>query len=930
MNNESAEQFFIYQSYPTIRNCTLVNNSTDSYGGAVYTDFAHIDTVSFENCTFANNESPRGGAIFAGRTNLVLTNCSLVNNTAQFGGAIESTESGTSITQLAMTNCLIDGNIATQGGGMRLSQKGVSQITNCVINNNEATIAGYAGGGCIVQSQHNFINCTFTNNNAVNGNGGAVSIASYAGASPSFTGCEFSNNIAQYGGAIYASNGCTSEITGCDIRDNFANTRGGGINVEGCPIIINACSIIGNWTALNINESWHEGGGIFLGGTPSPTIANSLIAGNTAVTGGGISSVNSDVVIANTTIYANKSLTRGGGVYARTKTGSAQFHNSIAWSNSDNIGSGESSQLFLNDNESLGEIDISYSIIEHWSGTMGGTSNSGSDPRWVSPLGDDGIAGTLDDDLHLHPTSPCIDAGSNAIAYGTTDIDGDPRFLNDPYTDDTGSGTPPIVDIGPDEFIVAIIGDGGARLWMDSGMPSCMFDDMSNWLPSEVPDLNNLAIFEVLGEASVCLGVDTTVEQLIVANGDVYIGLGGMTLTSLQEVLVAPYGGKIANLSVSGGFFGARNNHVEGTLVFDTLNVGGNGIGTFSIDENVNVIANEILMQFGTSMEGSPTIQSDMNNFGGKLRPGTSNFFDPLDLGMPGVIGIDGDYSQTGSPDADLLPRYGSMEFDIDPSNQGIPHDSLSVAGHATLGGVLELNFDTSYVDVGDTFDFFEAATVSGAFDFVWARGLQNGEVALVEDQFGLFGSVDDITIGQANEILFGSVGSVQLVNTSGQPTDFLVLDFDGKGGLDAIVTRMGPPLSGLGVVEIYYDIYSGSTEITTIQVGQNPRGIVAADFDSDDDIDLAVVNTDDDTMSILINNGITFAVNKVDVVHRPIDLAVGDFVSSEPLTDLAVASAVMNTIEVYENTASLLLVAFQFKNAIPVGSPDKNRSWRC
>ena len=174
-----------------------------------------------------------------------------------------------------------------------------------------------------------------------------MSIASYAGASPSFTGCEFSNNIAQYGGAIYASNGCTSEITGCDIRENFANVRGGGINVEGCAIIINACSIIGNWTALNINETWHDGGGIWLGGTPSPTIANSLIAGNTAVTGGGISSVNSDVVIANTTIFANNSLTRGGGIYARTKSGSSQFHNSIAWGNSDSLGAGEVFTIIL-------------------------------------------------------------------------------------------------------------------------------------------------------------------------------------------------------------------------------------------------------------------------------------------------------------------------------------------------------------------------------------------------------------------------------------------------------------------------------------------------------------------------------------------------------------------------------------------------------
>ncbi len=34
----------------------------------------------------------------------------------------------------------------------------------------------------------------------------------------------------------------------------------------------------------------------------------------------------------------------------------------------------------------------------------------------------------------------------------TTDLDGNPRFVDDPATDDTGNGEPPIVDMGAYEF----------------------------------------------------------------------------------------------------------------------------------------------------------------------------------------------------------------------------------------------------------------------------------------------------------------------------------------------------------------------------------------------------------------------------------------------------------------------------------------------
>ncbi|MHC4968584.1 MAG: choice-of-anchor Q domain-containing protein, partial [Planctomycetota bacterium] len=57
-------------------------------------------------------------------------------------------------------------------------------------------------------------------------------------------------------------------------------------------------------------------------------------------------------------------------------------------------------------------------------------------------------------DYRLLPGSPCIDAGDNsAVPKGTdTDLGGNPRFVDDPETVDTGFGDPPIVDMGAYEF----------------------------------------------------------------------------------------------------------------------------------------------------------------------------------------------------------------------------------------------------------------------------------------------------------------------------------------------------------------------------------------------------------------------------------------------------------------------------------------------
>ena len=90
------------------------------------------------------------------------------------------------------------------------------------------------------------------------------------------------------------------------------------------------------------------------------------------------------------------------------------------------------------------DIAITFSDVE-FSGGWPGTGNINTDPLFVDPD---------NDDYHLSPGSPCIDAADNtAVQKGIdTDLDGNPRFVDDPDTKDTGFGDPPIADMGAYEF----------------------------------------------------------------------------------------------------------------------------------------------------------------------------------------------------------------------------------------------------------------------------------------------------------------------------------------------------------------------------------------------------------------------------------------------------------------------------------------------
>ncbi len=242
-------------------------------------------------------------------------------------------------------------------------------------------------------------------------------------------------------------------ITGGD-ADGVPNDHngGGGARIAASRVTLRNCVIRGNKADLN-------GGGILNNQGSVLTLINCVISGNTATNrGGGVQAYQSTVTATNCTIVHNRSGTDGGGIFVNEADLTAT--NCIFWSNTAQNGalSNQNAQIFW----ASGMVDINYCCVRLWTGSLGGVGNNGQDPRFVDADGPDNVPGTADDDLRLSAGSGCIDSGDNTVDTDATtpghqplpliDAAGGPRFLDDPYTADTGVGTPPIVDRGAYEY----------------------------------------------------------------------------------------------------------------------------------------------------------------------------------------------------------------------------------------------------------------------------------------------------------------------------------------------------------------------------------------------------------------------------------------------------------------------------------------------
>jgi len=411
--------FFIWYSSPVIRNCKFTANRADNLGGAVraYTLSSTNKGPTFEICQFAGNTtSGDAGAIFSGDTDTTLTGCTFTENTAtsifSFGGAIVAPGAGS----LTLTGCSFNSNFAAFEGGAVQSVVPLT-IVDCSFVGNSAL-----SGGAMRTPNGSYpvkiVNCTFDSNSATQGSGGAISGSTPSNSDSWVVRCVFTNNTATGSGGAMIHFGGNIRWINCAFFGNQQsglNQDGGAVRsgAEVYQVELTNCLFSGN----EANGTNAKGGGFRGGGT----LTNCTFAGNVASLGGG----------------------------AFLSTGST-VTNCIAFAN-------DAPQL-------AGEPAVTYSCVE---GGFAGAGNIGTDPRFMDPDGVDDIAGTLDDDLRLQATSPCIDAADNAAipadsgdldGDGDTgeptplDLDGESRFVDDPATDDNGNGTAPLVDMGAYEY----------------------------------------------------------------------------------------------------------------------------------------------------------------------------------------------------------------------------------------------------------------------------------------------------------------------------------------------------------------------------------------------------------------------------------------------------------------------------------------------
>lgn len=243
------------------------------------------------------------------------------------------------------------------------------------------------------------------------------------------------------------------------------------------------------------------------------------------------------------------------------------------------------------------------------------------------------------------------------------------------------------------------------------------------------------------------------------------------------------------------------------------------------------------------------------------LRPNGSP---PVDLTPAGTPN---DAQQFVSLPTGTLP--GQYKVIVEDFTTGVPRDSSNL--FFTLCAPLALTDSTGTFDAPNDLRVADV-NEDGRLDAVVAHG--TGAAVLFGLAGGGFGAPQDLGLG-----------------TGGR--DVAIEDFDSDGILDlAITTTNGVSiLIGQGAGGVGNGTFGAPVNVPT-QAG--PRGIAAADFNEDGNMDLAVVNGVSNTISILLGGGVngagdgTFALNASYAVGtNPQKLAVGDF-NEDGIWDLA------------------------------------------
>lgn len=444
--------------YPTIQQAidAAVNGDTILVASGTYAEnisfkgkAIHVKGSSYLDTVIDGGQNNSVVTLNQGETNSsILENFKITNGIGRLygglrkGGGIYSD----SPSNPKIMNVHITGNQADQGGGIYFGMHTVTRIFTSIIDNN---ISVQNGGGiyCFERSHPIISNSWISNNSA---------------GSPS------SQNAS--GGGIYCGYNSDLMIIGNYIS---GNTAFGGLYGGGGGICLNDPSgpnvVIENNIITQNSISYGFGSGIlctYVSGGGGLKIDTNIISCNSGGTGALYFTKAFDVLVINSLIFGNSSITGGGGIECKNCRHDSTFGlRSINSTFADNVAAYGSagafklldstvkvhnSILWNNHNDTNYEVrldgDFSGFNIDYSDVDGGQASCIGYGINWGNHMLDlnPEFVDYTNGDYHLSCISPCINRGSNSIlppsAMYTTDFDGDFRPV---------MGT---MDMGYDEF----------------------------------------------------------------------------------------------------------------------------------------------------------------------------------------------------------------------------------------------------------------------------------------------------------------------------------------------------------------------------------------------------------------------------------------------------------------------------------------------
>ena len=336
-------------------------------------------------------------------------------------------------------------NVINAGGDMIISGSQPT-IRNCIFDRPDVphvpagSLLITNDGGAIIEG------CTFIGNGQQDQgvgevvNGGAITVF-LATQEILIKNSQFIDNRAIEGGALWVrtSPAATIRLTGCEFTGNHATQRGGAIfalNDSTLPQVITAVNCVFNGNSAGDPLEAGSGGAWYAINT-SPDLVNCTLANNFSNTVGGAFALESGTGTIRNCAFGNN--------FDGT---AAQFNRDVL------VGSG-------------GHLTVSHTCADVLFETKGGggfgvielgdnifLSQFGIKEFFLDVAGPDGFLGTGDENLQLLPGAVCIDAGDNAAFPDdiSIDVSGQPRFVDDPASPDTGAGRGPIIDLGAFEF----------------------------------------------------------------------------------------------------------------------------------------------------------------------------------------------------------------------------------------------------------------------------------------------------------------------------------------------------------------------------------------------------------------------------------------------------------------------------------------------